>query len=223
MRTILILLTVVFSLTISAQEITQDVGDFSELKVFDLVFVRLIQADENKVVIRGDYASDIKIINDDGVLKVRMHTEKRFRGEDTYIEVYAKSISVIDANEGSQITASELIKQDKIELRVQEGAKISVALQVGFAKMKAVSGGMIDVNGLARIQEIKINSGGIFDGRNLKTKDSKISVTAAGEAQVYASEKVDIRVTAGGNVYVYGNPTQVMKKRFAGGRIYIID
>ncbi|MFT5079165.1 MAG: cytoskeletal protein CcmA (bactofilin family), partial [Patiriisocius sp.] len=77
--------------------------------------------------------------------------------------------------------------------------------------------------GLARIQEIKINSGGIFDGKNLKTKDTKISVTAAGEAQVYASEKVDIRVTAGGNVYVHGNPVQVKKKRFAGGRIYIID
>jgi hypothetical protein len=52
-------------------------------------------------VLRGDYASEIKIINDDSVLKVRIHTDKRFRGEDTYIEVYAKNIYVIDANEGS--------------------------------------------------------------------------------------------------------------------------
>jgi co-chaperonin GroES (HSP10) len=106
---------------------------------------------------------------------------------------------------------------------VQEGANITAALQVGFAKMKAVSGGMINVNGLARIQEIKINSGGIFDGKNLKTKDTKISVTAVGEAHIYASEKVEIRVAAGGNVYVHGHPNQVKKKRLVGGCIYIID
>ncbi len=223
MRSFLLLLAVVFTFTISAQEITQDVGDFDELKVFDLVFVRLIQADENKVIVRGDNANDIKIINDDGVLKVRMHTDKRFRGEDTYVEVYAKNIAVIDANEGTKVTANEVIIQDKIEIRVQEGAEIRAAIQVDFAKMKAVSGGIINVKGLAKIQEIKINSGGIFEGQDLKTKDTKITVTAAGEAQIYASEKADIRVTAGGDVYVHGNPSKVKKKSFAGGRIHIVD
>ena len=223
MRSIFLLLTILFSITISAQEITQDVGDFTELKVYDLVFVRLIQADENKVIVRGAYANDIKIINDDGVLKVRMHTDKRFRGEDTYVEVYAKNIAVIDANEGTRVTANEVIIQDKIEIRVQEGAEIRAAIQVDFAKMKAVTGGIIEAQGFAKIQEIKINTGGIFEGADLKTKDTKIRVTAAGEAQIYASENVDIRVTAGGDVYVHGNPSQVKKKRFAGGRIHIVD
>lgn len=223
MRTIFILLAAIFSLNISAQEITQDVGDFDELKVFDLVFVRLIQADENKVIVRGDNANDIKIINDDGVLKVRMHTDKRFRGEDTYVEVYAKNISIIDANEGTRVTANEVITQDKIELRVQEGGEIIAALKVDYAKMKAVTGGTIKVNGFAKIQEIKINTGGVFEGEELKTKNTTVRITAAGEAEIYASDKADIRVTAGGDVYVYGNPSNLKKKRLAGGRIHIVD
>jgi len=223
MRTILLLLAITFSLNISAQEITQDVGDFNELKVFDLVFVRLIQADENKVILRGDHANDIKIINDDGVLKVRMHTDKRFKGEDTYIEVYAKNIDVIDANEGTRVTANEIIKQDKIELRVQEGGQITAALQVEYASMKAVTGGIIEANGFAKIQDIKINTGGIFEGKDLKTKNTKVRITAAGDAEIYATDKVDARITAGGDILIYGNPSNVKKKRLAGGSIHIVE
>lgn len=223
MKPFFLLLVIAFSFNISAQEITQDVGDFDELKVFDLVFVRLVQADENKVIVRGDHANDIKIINDDGVLKIRMHTDTRFKGEDTYVEVYAKNIAVIDANEGTRVTANEVIIQDKIEIRVQEGGQVNAALQVDYAKMKAVTGGIIEVQGFAKIQEIKINTGGIFEGQKLKTKDTKITVLAAGEAEVYASEKIDVRVTAGGDVYVYGNPSQIKKKRFAGGSINIVN
>jgi len=223
MRTIFLLLAVVLGTTISAQEITQDVGDFTELKVFDLVFVRLIQADENKVIVRGNNASDIKIINDDGTLKVRMHTDKRFRGEDTYVEVYAKNIQVIDANEGTQITANEIISQEKIELKVQEGGEIKAALKVDFVKIKAVTGGIIKANGIAKTQEIRINTGGQYYGENLKTKDTKASITAAGEAQIYASDQVDIKIKAGGDVYIHGNPKQVTKSRLFGGHIYMVD
>ncbi len=223
MRTFFFLLAVAFSFNISAQEITKDVGDFSELKVFDLVFVRLVQADENKVIVRGDNANDIKIINDDGVLKIRMHSDKRFRGEDTYVEVYAKNIDVIDANEGTRVTANEVITQDKIELRVQEGGRIIAAIKVDYAKMKAVTGGIIEVNGFAKIQDIKINTGGIFEGENLKTKDTTVRITAAGEAQIYATDKADVKVTAGGDVYIHGNPSKLKKKRFAGGSIHVVD
>ena len=223
MRPLFLLLAVVFSLNISAQEVTQDVGDFSELKVFDLIFVRLIQSNENKVVVRGEYADDIKIINNDGTLKVRMHTNTRFRGEDTYVEVYTKNIQVIDANEGTKITVDQVLKQDKIELRVQEGGEINAALQIDFAKMKAVTGGKINVTGHAKIQEITINTGGIFEGEDLKTKDTEVVITAAGEAHIYASENADVRIRAGGEVYVHGNPSNLKKKRFAGGRIHIID
>jgi len=81
------------------RSITKDVGDFSELKVYDLIEVNLIQSDENKVVIKGNHPDDVKIINQNGKLKLRMEIDTRFQGEDTYIEVYFKNIRTIDANE----------------------------------------------------------------------------------------------------------------------------
>ncbi|MDC8005101.1 DUF2807 domain-containing protein [Aureisphaera galaxeae] len=224
MKYILTLTLALLTLTTFAQrEVVKDVGDFHELKVYDLMVVNLIQSDENKVVIKGENTYNVKVINHNGTLKLRMETDTRFRGEDTYIEVYFKEIETIDANEGSQIVASAMIEQEEIELKAQEGGRIKVGLQVDRTKVRAVTGGIVQASGLSKSQEIKINTGGVFEGRELLTQRTKVGITAAGEADINASDKAEIRVTAGGDVYVYGNPKEIDEKRLAGGRIIIKD
>ena len=116
-----------------------------------------------------------------------------------------------------------MIEQNEIELKAQEGGRIKVGLKVDRTVVKAFTGGIVEASGLSRSQQIKINTGGIFEGRELQTQTTKIGITAAGEADINASDKADIRVTAGGDVYVYGNPKEVKEKRLAGGRIFIRD
>ncbi|MEM7187566.1 MAG: head GIN domain-containing protein [Bacteroidota bacterium] len=213
-----------FTITAFAQRtITKDVGDFHTLKVFDLIEVNLIQSDENKVVIKGEHTDDVKIINQNGKLKLRMELDTRFRGEDTYIEVYFTNIETIDANEGAYIVGNEMIEQNSIELKAQEGGRINIGLEVENTKVKAVTGGSVKVSGSATNQEIQLNTGGIFQGRELKTSRTKVGITAAGEADINASDKVEVRVTAGGDVTIYGNPKEIDEKRIAGGRIRVID
>ncbi|MEM7085913.1 MAG: head GIN domain-containing protein [Bacteroidota bacterium] len=224
MKNIVTICLVFFSITAFAQRsVTRDVGDFNELKVYDLIEVNLIQSDENKVVIKGDHTDDVKIINQNGKLKLRMEIDTRFQGEDTYIEVYFKNIGTIDANEGAYIVANEMIEQHKIELRAQEGGRIKVGLTVDQTKIKAVTGGVVEASGLSKSQEIKINTGGVFEGRDLKTQETKVGITAAGEADVNASDRVEVRVTAGGDVNIYGNPKEVNEKKLAGGRVKIMN
>ena len=222
MKKIITLFIALISISMFSQKtITKEVGDFSELKVYDLIEINLIQSSENKVVIKGKNTSSVKVINQNGKLKLRMPIEERFDGSQTFIEVYFKNIDIIDANEGAVIVANNLIEQNTIELRSQEGAKIKVGLKVNHAAIKAVSGGIIEASGLSTSQVISINSGGIFEGRELKTQDTKIGITAAGEADIFASDKVDVKVTAGGNVSIYGNPKNITEKKVAGGRITI--
>ena len=224
MKNLLLLLFAIVSLSVSGQRIVdKEVGDFNKIKVFDLIEVNLIKSDVNKVIIKGRNVDDIKIVNTDGTLKLRMHLEKKFQGEDTFIEVYYKQIDIIDGNEGSKIVCNELIKQDHLEIRAQEGAKIKAGLDVVDLEVRAVTGGIVETSGLAKNQWIVLNTGGIFEGRGLKTLNTDIKITAAGEAEVFASDNVDINVKAGGDVYVYGNPKEINKNTLAGGRIYIKD
>lgn len=211
------------ALSFAQRTVERKVGDFNEIKVFDLIEVNLIQSDEDKVMIKGQHVDDIRVVNQNGTLKLRMQLDKKFQGEDTVIEVYYRHLDVIDGNEGSQITFNEMVKQDMIELRTQEGAKIKAGLDVDHVAVRAVTGGIVEASGMAPNQEVVLNTGGIFEGRELIGQHSKVKITAAGEAEVYASSQVDINVKAGGDVRVYGNPDVVNKSTLAGGRIQMMD
>src|SRR5690606_21888051 len=152
-----------------------------------------------------------------------MKLDRKFHGEDTVIEVFYTDIDVIDANEGSRISCNELIKKSKIELRAQEGAKIHIGMDVDFAQIRAVTGGIVEASGLAKSQAVVLNTGGIFEGRDLRTSHTDIRISAGGEAEVFASDVVDIDLKAGGDVTVYGNPKDVHKKTFVGGNVRIVD
>ncbi|MGX1928930.1 head GIN domain-containing protein [Flagellimonas sp. 2504JD4-2] len=213
-----------FTTAIFSQRIIDtEVGEFSKIKVFDLIEVNLIQSDEDRIVIKGRNVDDIIWMNKDGVLKLRMKLDRKFLGEDTLIEVFYTNLDVIDGNEGAKITCNELVKKNKIELRAQEGAVIRIGMDVEYADVRAVTGGIIRATGLAKNQSIVINTGGIFDGKDLRTATTDIKISAGGEADVFASEVVDINVKAGGDVHVYGKPKKVYKNTFIGGRVYMVD
>lgn len=224
MKKCITILIVFIAISSQAQHtIQKDVGDFNEIKVFDLIEVNLIQSDENKVIIKGENTESVKVLNKNGTLKLRMSLNERFDGARTFIEVYFTRIDVIDANEGAYIVSNTTIIQNTIELRSQEGGKIKVGLKVNHTKIKAVTGGIVVASGESVSQEISLNTGGIYQGRELQTNDTVIGITAAGEAEIYAREKVKVRITAGGDVTIYGNPERIEKKQIAGGRIKVVD
>lgn len=222
MKRLVLLASLLLGSTVMAQRIVdREVGDFQEIKVYDLIEVNLIKSDENRILIKGDNVDDIRFVNKDGVLKIRMQLEKIFQGEDTFVEVYYTDVEVIDGNEGAKIVCNETVKSDHITLRAQEGAQILIGLDVEHVEVRSVTGGIIEASGLAKNQMIVLNTGGIFEGRDLKTSNATVKISAGGEASLSATEKVDINVRAGGDVYVYGNPGEVIRNTFAGGRIYI--
>ena len=201
----------------------KEVGDFHEIKVYDLIEVNLIKSDNNRIIIKGHNVYDIKYVNKNGVLKLKMELDKKFQGEDTFVEVYYTDLRTIDGNEGAKIVCNELVENEKIEIRAQEGSHIKIGMDVKYVEMKAVTGGKIEASGLAKNQIIVINTGGVFEGRELLTEVASVNISAGGSAELYASQKLDISVKAGGDVYVYGNPKDVNKKTLAGGRIIFKD
>jgi Putative auto-transporter adhesin, head GIN domain len=224
MKNTLALLAILLASIVTGQNtIEKTVGEFQELKVYDLIEVQLVKSKENKIVITGKNTEDVIIVNKRGKLKIKMNLEESFDGKDTSVILYYTSIDIIDVNEGAFVTSKNKIKQFEIELKAQEGGRINVNLKVQTANIKSVSGGIIETIGKALKQDISINTGGVYKGKDLNTETTKILINAAGEADVNASELVDIRIRAGGDVYIYGNPKTVNKSRVIGGRIKHMD
>jgi len=204
-----ILATFTFLITtmvFSQSEITKTIGEFSELKVYDLIEVELIKSNKNEAVISG-----------------RMKLEESYDGNNTNVKLYYTSVDIIDANEGAKIRSNDKIKQYEIELRAQEGGEINLELKVTTATIKSVTGGIIHASGKSQSQDVTIGTGGVYKGKDLKTESTEIAIRAGGEADVNATDMLDIKIRAGGDVFVYGDPKKVNKSKALGGRIKHMD
>jgi hypothetical protein len=222
MKYILTCIFCAFTIAAIAQKpIEKRVGDFDEVKVFDLIEINLIKSDENKVVITGADTEDVEIINKKGKLKIRMKFNRIFDGDETFVEVYYTDLSIIDANEGAVIVANETMKQPFLKLKAQEGGRIIANLEVDNLDSRAVSGGVIDTSGTVKVQEIVLNTGGIYEGKKLITEQTKVKVSAGGEAYVSASVLADAKVRAGGYIEIHGDPETIKKDKVFGGKIRV--
>ncbi|EDP69502.1 hypothetical protein FBALC1_17217 [Flavobacteriales bacterium ALC-1] len=203
-----------------AQEtLEKTIGEFSTVKVYDLINLKMIKSNENKIEVSGKNRKDIEVVNKNGKLKIRMNLEESYDGNDTIVTLYYTSVDVIDANEGAKVILNEPIEQYEIDLKTQEGAEITAELKTTYANFRAVTGGVINVTGNSKNQDISIYTGGVFNGEDLITEHTEVSINAAGEAYINATEYVDVRIKAGGDVFIYGDPKQVDENRVLGGRI----
>ncbi|MEO1012823.1 MAG: head GIN domain-containing protein [Bacteroidota bacterium] len=208
--------------TMGAQDekLTKDLKKFSQIKVFDGLSVNLIKSNTNKAVITGANTDKVAIVNNKGVLKLRMEIGKLFSGYRTFIDLYyTEKLVVIDVNEDARISSQETIKQDVLELKSQEGGELSVKAEVEQLLIKAITGGIIKASGKADLQDVTINTGGIYEGKGLLTGFSTVNVNAGSKAEIYARDYVKATVKAGGEVLVHGDPTKMEEKTVFGGKI----
>jgi predicted small secreted protein len=220
MKKRIVLIVFLISVVGIAQEATQKtVGEFKELKVYDLINVELVKSDENKVVITGNNSREVVFVNKNGKLKIRMNIEGSYDGSKTKVKLYYTTIDIIDVNEGASVKSDETIKQFEIELNAQEGGTINIPLDVTYTTSKAVTGGVIETSGQSKNQKISLLTGGVYKGKGLITENTDVSINVAGKAYVHATKLVDVKVRAGGDVYIYGNPETVNESNVLGGSV----
>lgn len=223
MKQLLVLAVLVFGAqTIWSQDdkITHDLEKFTQVKAFDGISVNLIRANENKAVINGANTKKVAVVNNDGVLKLRMEIDKIFSGYRTFVDLYyTEDLVVIDVNEDARISSEETLEQDVLEVKAQEGGEIVINAQVEQMLIKSVTGGMITATGSSDNQDVAINTGGTYEGKEFKTKFTTVNVNAGSSAEIFATDYVKATVKAGGEVLVYGDPAKMDEKTVFGGKI----
>ena len=223
MKHLQIVLFIVCTQLFSQTATTKTLGEFSELKVYDLINTELIKASENKIVVSGTNSENISIAQKNGTLKIRMKLKHKFKGAETQVKIYYTGIDVIDANEGSFIFSKDIIKQYEILLKAQEGSKILVNTDTKRLIVKSITGSTITTKGTSENQDITIRTGGVYRGANNTVENTDLKIKAGGEAAVRTLNVLDINIFAGGDVFIYGTPKQLKQKKIFGGRIIFKD
>lgn len=207
----------------SQDSVTKTLGEFSELKVYDLINIELIKSEENKIIISGDNKNDVNVIQKNNKLKIRMKLDKMFNGKNTNVKLYYTSIDEIDANEGVNVHVNGKIKQYEIILRAQEGAQITATVDTKLLSVKSVTGGVVTTTGQTSKLDLSLRTGGVYEGSKTITQNSSLFIKAGGEASVNTTNVLNVKIFSGGDVFVYGTPKQLKQNKLFGGRIIFKD
>ncbi len=214
-----VIIVFVFLCQIASAQVTRNLGDFDQVKVFDKINVKLIAASENKIVVTGARADELETVNKNGELKIRMPFPKLLSGEDITVKLYFKNLESIAVSEGSYVSSENDFKQTSLDLNAKSGGEIKLTIAVDKVSVKVNSGGIVSLFGTAENQEVVITSGGILNAKELATSQTTISVAAGGKSEIHASILVDAKVRAGGSIFIYGKPKQINQEVFIGGTI----
>ena len=217
MKKIILSLLIFSQLALAQTE--KKVGDFNKVTSFDQIDVILIPSSENKVVLDGSGSNEVELVNKNGELKIRMPLTKIMSGDNVSAIVYYKKIDAVEANEGSRIACDATIKSTSFDIKAKEGSQIKIKLDVDKLTARVANGSSINVSGKAKNQDVLVNSGGTYEAEKLITNQTVITSNAGGEADVYATDLVDAKVRAGGDITIYGKPKEINQKIVAGGTI----
>jgi hypothetical protein len=211
--------SILFISSITFAQIEKKVGEFTKVTSFDKIDVLLVKGNDNKVILSGSDSDQVELVNKNGELKIRMPLTKMLTGDNVSATVYYTKLEAIEANEGSRISSEDIFTTTAFDVIAKEGSQIKIKLDLSRLTLRVANGSVVNVQGKATNQDIIVNSGGIYEANKLITNQTVITTNAGGEADIYATELVDAKVRAGGDITVYGNPKQLNQKIIAGGKV----
>lgn len=224
MKKLSLLLVLTCSMVFAQEQITKNVGDFNTLKVFNGLKVEIQKSNSSKIEITGSQSEDVTVKNSNGKLKIRVKFPDKFTANDVRIILfYNTSIAVLDANEGAMIVSDKKIKQQHLEIKVQEGARIKAQVDIKYLVVKAVSGGNIKLSGSTQNQTIEANTGAVYEAYDLESKQTVVVAASGANVKVNTTEVLDAKVLFGGTIYYRGNPEVLKTKKIIGGTIKAVN
>ncbi len=220
MRTkILIVALILTQCVFSQNENSRKIGDFTILKVYDLINIELVRAEENYAQITGQHSNNVVVKNKNGELKIRMGIERRFRGANTKVKIFYNNIDKIYVHEGAFVFSKDTINQTALYVKADEGAKVSLDVSMTDLSTNTASGAIIDVAGNVNLHRAKVNTGGELQAENLVTEETEVFITTGAIADVFAKEQLSISVRAGGTVNVHSKTKKIVESKLVGGSI----
>src|SRR5690606_27007852 len=102
---------------------------------------------------------------------------------------------------------SENIENDE-EIRISSSgaSEVDVKLMSPNVKIQVTGAGKINVEGMTRDLNASITGAAQIKAFDLMSEYTKVNISGAGKAEVYASKSLDIKATGASSVFYKGNP-----------------
>jgi len=173
------------------------------------------------VTFEGQNYENIKVVNTNGALALKMNTLNMLQGGNISVKVYYKSLKNVEAKKGAKVfaTANDPVVADHLKVYASEGGLVDLHANAKTTEVKVTSGATVALYGKADKQEVISNFGGKYEGKDFKTATTTVTVNGGGKAEVYALDTIETKTRGGGVIDVYGKPEQRVEKKMVGGTV----
>ncbi len=194
---------------------------FSGLKVSSGIDVYLKQGNDETVSVEADENLHEYIITEvrGGILNV--YSEYNIRdAERKRVYVTIKEVNSIRTTSAGDVYGETPIKSDRLELSASSAGDIKLEVNTKDIDIDISSSGDMTISGETDVLKADLSSAGDLNAYELKAREADVSVSSAGDAEIYATEKIIARASSAGDINYKGDPKYVDAHSSSAGGIH---
>jgi Protein of unknown function (DUF2807). len=198
-------------------------GQFTSVKVSTGIDLYLTQGDKMSITVEADENLHEYIITEirGDELYIRHEDNINVReAERERVYVTMKEIKSLSTSSAGDIIGETPVKTDDLKLDASSAGDIKLEVYAKNIRVDGSSSGDITLDGEADMIEADLSSAGDLNAYNLKTREADISVSSAGDADVYVTEKLTARASSAGDINYKGDPKYVDAHASSAGGIH---
>jgi hypothetical protein len=194
---------------------------FTGIKVSSGIDVYLKQGNDESVTVEADENLHEYILTEvrGGVLNV--YSEYNIReAEKKRVYVTMKEVSSIKTTSAGDVNGQTPINCDKLELSASSAGDIKLEVNAKNVNVDISSSGDITVSGETDILRADLSSAGDLNAFELKAREADVSVSSAGDADIYVTDKLTARASSAGDIHYKGDPRYVDSHSSSAGGVH---
>jgi len=223
MKKVITFFTVVFSLlTMHAQYVKVEPGNFTNVQISGNIKVVLIPSNKSMVEVSGISAEKVEILNKAGKLTLKLAPSTLGKEESAEANIYFKSLEVIQADNGSSIVCTSPIESFSLNVVLKDKSDIYLYIKTINTTVDLSKNCVLKLIGDTDNYTVNMKENCELKSRDLNAKKTTITLDGDGTAQVSAIDSINAKVLSSGSIFVYGEPKSVTEKAEGSGTITMV-
>lgn len=201
---------------------TRNVRQFEGIKSSGSVDVEIVDDNSRSLKVEADDNVLPYVITkvEDGTLNIYLKSNRSYRDVKVMVYVSSPLLSQLSVSGSGSITAKDTLRHDEqIEIKASGSGDINALVDAPSIIANVSGAGNVNLRGRTRDFTCSVSGGGDLDCKNLLSENTIVKVSGGGNAYVYASVTLDARASGGGNIVYGGKPTSPKIKKSGGGSI----
>jgi len=185
----------------------RDVSGFTELEVSGAFEVYITQGSTEGLVVEADQNLMELIVTEVRGDKLLIYTEKGIRdAEEMSIYLDYVNLEEIDVSGAVEIKTENRMKVDNLEIGASGAAELEMSIEAETIDGDFSGASEIEFSGYADELRMDLSGASDLDAKELETKVTKLDISGAGSASVFATEELHVDASGASSVRYKGNP-----------------